>query len=140
MAVRKIIFHKKTIAARTRKRICGDFYIAIIFVSKKASRVGEAKMEICIFLLVIFFVFDKRFGKLIGAGSAVAALHALKSSDYVVDLHADGETGNALRVAAAAVYELQRLEDSVLHFVNDLATASADRSVRFHCVCSFRIF
>ena len=44
----------------------------------------------------------QRFRQLVGAGRSVAALNALESGDNLVDLAADDEPGDALRIARAA--------------------------------------
>ena len=79
-----------------------------------------------------FLVIDKRFCQLVGAGCAASALNTLQLVDYVVYFHADRKPRYALCVAAATVDEFQRFQNAVIHFENDLPTASAACSVRFH--------
>ena len=63
----------------------------------------------------------QRACQLIRTGSGAAALDALAQSDYFIDIAVLCQTGNALRVAAAAAVKLNMLYDIAVHLNGNCA-------------------
>jgi len=80
------------------------------------------------------FILDERTRELIGTRRALSALYTAQKFDDLVDIASYGEPRNALRIAAAAVYELNRSKLVIIDFEHDLARARAVRGIFFHYV------
>lgn len=77
-------------------------------------------------------ILDERPSKLIGTRCAVAASYSAQKPYHLVYIASDGELGNALSVAGAAVNKLQRRDLMVFDVENYLFRAGSACFIRFH--------
>lgn len=61
-------------------------------------------------LFYTLFVFFNSCGKLVGAGSAVAADDAFQKVVNLIDIHSFNEAGNALKISVAAACKSDRMK------------------------------
>ena len=85
---------------------------------------------------------QQRLGELVRAGRGLrAAADALQAGDQLIDIHALGQPGDALRVAAAAADKTDVRDLIAVQLQQDLARADAVRRIsKFHGDCSFASF